>query len=581
MLKEFYEKLNTIHYDSKSDKLIELIDQIYNRNSSEKIIIFTQFVDTLLFLRDLLKNHSNNYYVEIFYGKMDKNEKDEAVERFRTNKNFSILISTEIGGEGRNFQFCRILINYDLPWNPMRLEQRIGRLDRIGQQSREIYIYNLFLEGTIETDIIFALNKRINLFEESIGTLEPIIGTIEKDIRDIIFLEANKPRQRTKMNEFIRNVEDDIKKTKEIELQLEDLMIDKKSFQMDGLLTSIASCEEVKLSHNELFLFMKYFFDLNNHEYGYFETIDGSSEVPKSRIMIKLNENLMNVLNHHISKDSIGTFDLELAREREEIEFFALGHPLVDNILDFCTSNPFKGKYTIINLKKEILSTTLKFTLLSHTQYYLFIFDVKFQGFIVENQISGIIVDESGHEINVLSDFILNIKNFDLLFKCTQDQSPKIRVEKDKLEILVQNAKNLVKSRISGWKKEIKILNDRIFDIELKKKNKIYSHKQKVLTYKSATLKLNLERKINQKPSEKQLNNIFSIEDETKRKEKLDRIKDLDEEIKFIKKDIDEIKKKMDDLAFEHEDVKNEMIKKNLAKFYTNLLGIAIIRIMD
>ncbi|MFX1355356.1 MAG: DEAD/DEAH box helicase [Promethearchaeota archaeon] len=163
LLTDFHKKLLLIPYDTKSNKLIELLTQIYEKNQAEKILIFTQFVDTLMHLRDIIKNQIKNSEVEIFYGGIDKDEKDKAVERFRASSKFSILISTEIGGEGRNFQFCRVLVNYDLPWNPMKLEQRIGRLDRIGQESREIYIYNFFLEGTIETDIIFALNKRINL----------------------------------------------------------------------------------------------------------------------------------------------------------------------------------------------------------------------------------------------------------------------------------------------------------------------------------------------------------------------------------------------------------------------------------
>jgi len=199
ILKDFYEKLKSIPYDSKCDKLVELLKQIYNQNSNEKILIFTQFVDTLFFLRELLEKQEEQFNVELFYGGIDKIEKDRAVERFRTSKNFSILISTEIGGEGRNFQFCRILINYDLPWNPMKLEQRIGRLDRIGQKSKEIYIYNFFLEGTIETDIVFTLDKRIHLFEESIGQLEPILGKIEKDMKDLIFTE-DEGKKRKRLN---------------------------------------------------------------------------------------------------------------------------------------------------------------------------------------------------------------------------------------------------------------------------------------------------------------------------------------------------------------------------------------------
>ncbi|NVM46640.1 MAG: DEAD/DEAH box helicase family protein, partial [Candidatus Lokiarchaeota archaeon] len=148
ILKDFYAKLNALPYDSKCQKLVELVGRIYRQNPNEKILIFTQFVDTLLYLKKLLNSQEEEYFIETFYGGLDKVEKDEAVERFRTNEKFAILISTEIGGEGRNFQFARILINYDLPWNPMKLEQRIGRLDRIGQKSKKIYIYNFYLEGT-------------------------------------------------------------------------------------------------------------------------------------------------------------------------------------------------------------------------------------------------------------------------------------------------------------------------------------------------------------------------------------------------------------------------------------------------
>ncbi|MFX1281072.1 MAG: DEAD/DEAH box helicase, partial [Promethearchaeota archaeon] len=240
ILKEFYNKLKNIPYDSKSDKLIEILDNIYSRNSDEKVIIFTQFVDTLKFLKELITNQQNKYFVQTFYGGLDKQQKDDAVEKFRNQQGFSILLSTEIGGEGRNFQFCRTIINFDLPWNPMKLEQRIGRVDRIGQESREIYIYNFYMEGTVETDVVYALIKRINLFEESIGILEPIIGKVEKDLKNVIFAEDD-GRRRKNLNEFYRTLDDEIKKAKEIEMQLDDLMIDKKSFQMEGLISSLAS----------------------------------------------------------------------------------------------------------------------------------------------------------------------------------------------------------------------------------------------------------------------------------------------------------------------------------------------------
>ncbi|MBD3197728.1 MAG: hypothetical protein GF317_21935, partial [Candidatus Lokiarchaeota archaeon] len=269
ILKNFYHQLKSIPYDSKSERLLELVDKIYQNNSKEKIIVFTQFVDTLLFLKRTLREQNEYYHIEKFYGGMNKYEKADAVERFRSSDQFSVLLSTDIGGEGRNFQFCRVMINYDLPWNPMKLEQRIGRLDRIGQKSKEIYIYNFFMEGTIETDIIFALNKRIDLFTQSIGNLEPIIGKIEKDFKSLIFIE-DKEKQ-TKLREFHRNVESEIKKAKEMEMQLDDMLIDKKSFQVKNILLP-NSCRDIKLGHNELYDFISTFLSLQNPSYGSLKT---------------------------------------------------------------------------------------------------------------------------------------------------------------------------------------------------------------------------------------------------------------------------------------------------------------------
>ena len=105
--------------------------------------------------------------------------------RFREGKGPQILISTEAGGEGRNFQFCHVLVNYDLPWNPMRVEQRIGRVDRIGQD-HPVIICNLWVKGTVEERVLDVLEHRIRLFEETVGGLDPILGDTETEIRKIL-----------------------------------------------------------------------------------------------------------------------------------------------------------------------------------------------------------------------------------------------------------------------------------------------------------------------------------------------------------------------------------------------------------
>lgn len=113
-------------------------------------------------------------------------EKDVAIARFQ--KEIPILLSTESGGEGRNLQFCNTLINYDLPWNPMVIEQRIGRLHRIGQ-TREVFIFNLVANGTLEEHILKILDEKINMFELVVGEIGAILGELEEvgELAELIF----------------------------------------------------------------------------------------------------------------------------------------------------------------------------------------------------------------------------------------------------------------------------------------------------------------------------------------------------------------------------------------------------------
>lgn len=573
ILIEFYEKLSNIPYDSKSDKFVELINQLYKTNKHEKILVFTQFVDTLFHLRKLLENQNRDFYVEVFYGGLTKQEKTDVVERFRSTEKFSILLSTEIGGEGRNFQFCRILINFDLPWNPMKLEQRIGRLDRIGQKSREIYIYNFFLEGTVEADIIFALNKRINLFEQSIGVLEPIIGKIEKDFKKLIFSETKeKPK---KLRDFSLDLDEQIKKAKEIEMQLDDLLIDKKSFQMDDLITSLATCEDVQLTHNELFLLISYFFELENGKFGELKTerIGNQYEGDQHGLISKiyLGDKLINNQNFVLSKQFEGTFGLELAKNREDIDFFALGHPLVNSILDFCMSDSFEGDFTVLNIKKDRLPIEVISEIKNNQLLYLFVYSVKFQGYIVEQQLFPVILDEKGAELPKSTTYLLQIETYHKIFKFNRIKQKEHSFNLTLIESLTKNAKELIKSKTSNWKKEIKRLNDKIFTIEQDKKEKIYNHEKSVLTLKLESLKQKLERKNSQKPTQRQMQNINNLTDEKKKEERLQNIEKLHEQIFFLEKSIRKTEKNLDDLSFWYSDKKNDMKKRNISKYYTNL----------
>jgi hypothetical protein len=215
-----------------------------------------------------------------------------------------------------------------------------------------------------------------------------------------------------------------------------------------------------------------------------------------------------------------------------------------------------------------------------HKELYLFVFIVKFQGYIIESQVMPIIVDKNGKVIENFESVVLDIENYDKIFQFNKDVES-INLESNFILTLQASAKKIIKSKTSIWKREVRKLNDKIFNIEREKKSKVYEHNRSVLNSKLESLKLRLERKEKNKPTQRQLDNINSLKDETRKQKKLQDIQKLEEEIKLIERDIKNKEKKLDEIAFEHEDLSNEMKRRNLAKFYTNLLSLGIIRIID
>ncbi|MFD1610011.1 DEAD/DEAH box helicase [Oceanobacillus luteolus] len=166
---------------SKADKAVELIQSI----GDEKVIIFTEYRATQLYLQWYLQQHGISSVP--FQGGFKRGKKDWMIQLFRDRA--QVLIATEAGAEGINLQFCHHLINYDLPWNPMKIEQRIGRIHRFGQEN-DVKIYNIAIKNTIEEHILTILYEKIQLFENVIGELDAIlselnINNFDKEIESI------------------------------------------------------------------------------------------------------------------------------------------------------------------------------------------------------------------------------------------------------------------------------------------------------------------------------------------------------------------------------------------------------------
>lgn len=173
-ISKIMDAIHQISRNSKAEKVIEII-----QNADDKVIIFTEFRATQMFLQWYLGQH--NITSVPFRGGFKQGKKDWMKEVFKNQA--QVLIATEAGGEGINLQFCSYMINYDLPWNPMRLEQRIGRIHRLGQQN-DVHIYNLATKDTIEEHILNLLYEKINLFERVVGELDDILTRLplEKDL---------------------------------------------------------------------------------------------------------------------------------------------------------------------------------------------------------------------------------------------------------------------------------------------------------------------------------------------------------------------------------------------------------------
>jgi SNF2 family DNA or RNA helicase len=170
------------------------------RDGYERAMVFTQYTDTLDFLRDFLVDEEK-LEVLCFSGRGGEvREKSGAwklvsrddVKRLFREGSAQVLLCTDAAAEGLNFQFCGALVNYDMPWNPMRVEQRIGRIDRLGQRYEKISIVNLHYADTVETDVYVALRQRIGLFSKFVGKLQPILAALPRRIGEAVLTGREK-----------------------------------------------------------------------------------------------------------------------------------------------------------------------------------------------------------------------------------------------------------------------------------------------------------------------------------------------------------------------------------------------------
>jgi len=193
-------------HDTKAGVLIEVLRELPEQGYTQAMV-FTQYTDTMEFLRGRIAEalragvicfSGRGGEVPTPAGDWQIISRESTKQRFREGR-AEIMVCTDAAAEGLNFQFCGALVNYDMPWNPMRVEQRIGRIDRLGQEHPEIRIVNLHYQDTVEADVYDALRHRINLFQNFVGRLQPILARLPRAITEVS-LGRPQDRERARAN---------------------------------------------------------------------------------------------------------------------------------------------------------------------------------------------------------------------------------------------------------------------------------------------------------------------------------------------------------------------------------------------
>lgn len=336
--------------DARDDKFEALLNVIERKQAMEnnRVMVFSSFRHTLQYLKDKLLEHGVR--IGVVHGGVSDEERIKLRKRFMMNKldknALDVLLFSEVGCEGLDYQFCDCIINYDLPWNPQTIEQRIGRIDRNGQKSESVSIVNIITEDTIDCDIYDRCLSRIGVFNSSIGDSEEILGDISKEIYDIAEKYVLNPKERRdKLQQLqdnkIRLMQEQQKMEDEkhtfFGLDLSENLMKKELEEATNIHLSAASIEKLVETYLEK--------RLGNNTYilgdGPARTLRLSAEnrelLYKDYCKLPKHANQVykqwdQYLNSTVPFEKI-TFDGEYASEHQDVTFIMPTHPLIKQAL--------------------------------------------------------------------------------------------------------------------------------------------------------------------------------------------------------------------------------------------------------
>ena len=365
-----------IPIDTKTKVLLERLEEIREREPDVRVLVFTQFRGT----QDELKERiPSPWSVHLFHGGLDPREKDAEVARFRDEPGPQVLVSTEAGGEGRNLQFSHWLINYDLPWNPMKVEQRIGRVDRIGQKST-VMVASFSTRGTVEERVVEVLSRRIGVFKETIGGLDPILGSVESDLRRL-FLYADRESERARKR-LESSLEDRVRNAREAEERLADLIMDNRSLRRDEVNRLLARTQST--THEDLQRFLLAALDEMGCSAQPDPRVTGTFDLElKGDAVAAFPQLVREAPRRHV------TFDRSVAQDHEDVEFLAFGHELVDGVISRVCDAKYAGKASVRVVQTDELEAC---------RGWLFVYAIEIDGVIRRRELFPVFIRDDGTE---------------------------------------------------------------------------------------------------------------------------------------------------------------------------------------
>lgn len=396
--------------DTKFDVFYQAVLNILDQDPTSKILVFAFFRGTIDHLHRRL--HELGLQVQILHGDIKLDERKGNVQHFRENPNIHILLSSEVGSEGLDFQFCNTIFNYDLPWNPMKVEQRIGRLDRFGQKHKRINIYNLVIQNSIEERIFLRLYERIGIFTATVGDLEEILGNEIRRISKEIFSSDLTPQQEIELaDQAARNIVRQQQELEEFETERQRLMGQDVIFGDDIENTMLEgryiSGVEVK-ALVESFLtseFSKSCLINDPEDPTCFLRITDDLRVYMRRFMLQNqagDQLALSFIQRIMDSQGIPlTFSSDIAYDRKLVEFVNFRHPLTSAALHYWNNQfDYDMVYRFGIQRKES-----PFGL-----FYFFIFRFHFEGINKRIQLESVVVDSSSFKVNEeISDSLLTL----------------------------------------------------------------------------------------------------------------------------------------------------------------------------